>query len=58
MSNETTTTILGVPLVVVWTIAPLYAAYKDFQHGNFFLALIDYTFFPIGLIRSLMFAFG
>jgi len=43
---------------ILWAIAPLYAAYHDFQNGNWILALADYIFFPLGLIRSIMFLFG
>ncbi|QIW16897.1 hypothetical protein A4G20_09995 [Pasteurellaceae bacterium RH1A] len=59
MSKEdTTAAIFGIPLSVIWLVAPFYAAYKDFQNGDYFLALLDYAIAPLGIIRSLMFMFG
>ena len=55
MSNKTST--IGI-LGILWTIAPLSAAYHDFQNGNILLAIADYIFFPLGLIRSIMFVLG
>ena len=55
MSNKTST--IGI-LGILWTIPPLYAAYHDFQNGNILLAIADYIFFPLGLIRSIMFVLG
>ncbi|OOF48907.1 hypothetical protein BKG93_10860 [Rodentibacter ratti] len=50
--------LLSLPLSILWIIAPMYAAYCDFQKGNFFLALFDYAFFPLGAIRSILFLLG
>ena len=49
---------LGSAIPILWAFAPLYAAYRDFQNGDLLLAVADYILFPLGIVRSLIFAFG
>ncbi len=49
---------LGSAIPILWAFAPLYAAYRDFQNGDLLLAVADYVLFPLGIVRSLIFAFG
>lgn len=57
-SRDTFGGIIGLVFVAGSVILPIYAAIVDFAGDKFLWATLDIVFFPVGMIRGLMYLFS
>lgn len=58
MSNNSNDGNWGLIAFWIGISLPIYAAIKDYQMEEQFLAVLDILFFPLGIIRGIMYFFG